>query len=199
MDFESNGKDRYACLKRHVASQHQQTNVNFNTTNHQGIVNNGNNNINLIFSTPMTQEQIVAAIKTVIQEVNWDEDGSKKGNLCNIVFKVLHCNPQNPDGYVAVIPNLRKDEMLVKGQDGQTSVKSCESGAHEVLERLFESGAMELDKIVDDPAFVPLLTHHEKNDMDTCIQKTIQTLKDLPPTQRRAMSKKLSQTPSDIE
>ena len=180
-DFTDSGKNRYGSLKRHIRSQHPEMPDVMNITN-----NTLNLNVNMHMMTPVHIEEVKKMVKQIIDEVN--EDPAKVGNLCTFVFKTLHCNPGNPDAYVAAIPNVNKDEMIIL-EDGKAKVTTCKQGMNKVLYKMFDSEVETLSEFIESDTFNNTLVQEAQSGM--CVPKTIEGLKQLPPSQRREMVRHL--------
>ena len=182
-DFSACGKYRYASLRRHMKSQHPGVTVNNNTLNNTTV----NLNVNMNMLMPMSMGDVKKMVGQIIDEIN--EDPSKVGNLCTFVFKTLHCNPENPNGYVAAIPNVNKDEMIILEEDGKAKVTTCTKGMNKILYRMFDSEMEPFGQLVGHEEFEPVLAHEAQSGV--CVPNGIKTLKELPPTQKRDMTKHL--------
>ncbi len=182
-DFSGNGKDRYGTLKRHIRSQHPEMPDVMNITN-----NTVNFNVNIHTMLPMGMDDMRKMVHQIIEEVNANPE--KVGNLCTFVFKTLHCNPKNPDAYVAAIPNVNKDEMIVLGDDGKAKVTTCKKGINNVLYRMFDSEVEEFGKMIGHDEFEPVLVQEAESGV--CGSRAINVLKsEIAPGQRRDMVKRL--------
>ena len=137
-DFSGSGSYRYANMRRHIKSKHPNVPVGGTTT-----INNNNN----LFITADTVGNVLTPglIAAMLERA-----ASASGHAVLPLFGALHCNHNHPERYIAAIPNVSRNRMVVRSASGSTEVLSKSEGAQKVLDMVFEND-------------VPVVAHHVEN------------------------------------
>jgi hypothetical protein len=169
VSFEGSGKDRYCSLRRHVKEKH--TSV-YEEKQQTTIVNV------LIVSDEIARSVVTPAlVKRIEKEVL-----SSEGLGVIPLIGALHCNPSRPEMYIAAIPNISKDRMLVTSVDGETQVRSKMEGAQIIMDTVFDHEIRTVSKHINDP-FITGMLNHEKF-ADDIMERIISYLEMLPSEER---------------
>ena len=169
VSFEGSGKFRYCNLRKHVKDKHtsalhekQQTTV-----------------VNVLIVSDEIARSIVTP--TLVKRIE-KEILSANGLGVIPLIGALHCNPARPEMYIAAIPNISKDRMLVTSIDGETQVRSKIDGAQIIMDTVFDHELNTVSNHINNP-FVTSMLKHEKFADD--IRERIISYLEMLPTEER--------------
>ena len=191
-DFESSGKYRYHNLKNHMKNVHGITDPQKVIDDARVINNNSNCNINTNIDGTIASREDMEKLIDVSVCAALDAIMSNYGSVVVKLFDALHCNPEHPSTHVAVIPNKKKDEMLVVNKNGDVDILPKVDGAMVILDKLTTESKL-VDKVCDNGDYI----HHEmelekdKDRIEKTINDIIDHLETMPTRERKDMEKGL--------
>lgn len=169
VSFEASGSHRYRNLRRHMNDKHTSA---YEEKQQTTVVNV------LIVSDEIARSVVTPAlVKRIEKEVLSD-----KGLGVLPLLGALHCDPLRPEMYIAAIPNVAKDRMLVTSVDGDTRVRSKKEGAQIIMDTVFNHEITTVSKHINDP-FISGMLNHEKF-ADDIMERIIAYLEMLPTEER---------------
>jgi len=143
-DFIGSGKYRYKNLHRHMETQHGQTenhptiqnipnnNINYSNCN---IYNIFDNSVRLIMDAAKNDSAFISKLTEYMNRIS-SIPSSIPTTLC--LYDKVHCDPEHPECFLAVVPNVSRNLMLVKSPNGDVEAMTKKDGAEKALSIFFE-------------------------------------------------------------
>ena len=188
MSFEDAGKFRYRNLKRHVERVHpvppqgMAVTVNNNTLNNFGVILNVELNLSSVNACNLS------ALKECIRELLIECDEMNRARFPEMIAKLHELNMN------AVIPNVNKDEMLLK-LDRRVDIVPAMDGARMCVKAFSTEAPKEIGEFLSDTEkgyCDAIVTNPEGQITEQASKALVKRMKAQPSVTRKAITKNLS-------